>query len=205
MVLVVKSAGPRREKLGAAIKAAGLASSKAKAEALCVVGARLGPVKPDDAAALVEAALDSGWTLDVAEPLPGGPQVGQVEALPPAPPPPAWVVVKEERRVLPTALTPEQVREHQEGVARAEVALRGLDRQAAEWKKQHAERCAPHKALLAELVGHLEAGAMLASVEVVHELDAPGDVVRVVRTDTGEELERRPATGEDRQLQMGGR
>jgi hypothetical protein len=204
MVLVVKSAGQSRVKLRDAIKAAELATSKAKAEALCVVGARLGPVGPETAAALVEAALESGWVLDVAEPLPGGPQVGQVDALPPAPPPAAWVVVREEKRVLFTALTPEQVREHQEGVARAEVTLRGLDREAADWKRRHAERCAPHKALLAELVGHLEAGSCLASVEVVHDLDPGADVVRVVRTDTGEELERRPATGEDRQLQMGG-
>jgi hypothetical protein len=193
--------GPDREQMELLLLESGAVARKVAARRLACQGGRVVGLSGEAAGALVAKARRAGWIwLEVD----ASPEVGQIEALPPEPPPPAWVVVREESRVLPCALTAEEVLQHQAEVARCEIALRGLAREERAWKTLHAERCAPHKSLLGQLVGQLESGARLDAVQVVHELDTSGDTVREVRVDTGEVLSERPATGEDRQLRLRG-
>jgi hypothetical protein len=163
MVLEIKAAGRSREKLGAAIKAAGLASSKAKAEALCVVGTRLGPMSQEDAAVLMESARASGWTLAEAQPLLGGPQVGQTEALPAPALEPAHTVVREETRQLLRDLTPEE-RTTMGGMV-VDLSLR-----IAEAENRRAEWLAAWKAVAErqQLLIELAAGQRRDGVQVLH-------------------------------------
>ncbi|NBV61814.1 MAG: hypothetical protein EBR73_12205 [Rhodobacteraceae bacterium] len=204
MVLEVKAAGRSRDKLGAAIKAAGLASSKAKAEALCVVGTRLGPMSQEDAAVLMESARASGWTLAEAQPLLGGPQVGQTEALPAPALEPAHTVVREETRQLLRDLTPEERTTMGGMVVDLSLRIAEAENRRAEWLAAWKAETAPAVAERQQLLIELAAGQRRDGVQVLHLLSADATEVRVVRTDTGEVLETRTPEGEDRQVRLGG-